>query len=188
VNKLTRTIGVDDKLYSEMIGITGQLMQKSGEQVSLNNTTRLAVALFKSCLLHYPRLAEQILAQISFDKEANKGDWPIEEITFTWFGKDFLDYLFGNKDLTERLPDNSEGPIAELRKKGIKRIYSKFNGQMFEAELTEDSKIRTLNNGEQYGSLSKAAKSICGYEVNGKLWWRYLNGSIYRPVAELLQQ
>lgn len=154
MNRLTRTIGVDDKLYSEMIGITGQLMQKSGEQVSLSNTTRLAMALFKSCLLYYPKLEEQILAQINFDKEANKGDWPIEEITFTWFDKDFLDYLFGIEDLHERFTDDSEDPISELRKKGITRIFGKLKGQKYEAELTEDSKIRTLHDGEEYGSLN----------------------------------
>ena len=187
MTKLARTISVDDKTYSELIGITAQLMEKTREQVSLSHTVRLAEALLKSCLLYYPRLEDQIRKQINFEpeEEPNTKDWPIEQITSDWFGKDFLEYLFGIEDLLARCPDVSGGPISELRKKGITRIFGKLKGQMYTAELTENSKVRTLNDGKEYDSLSVAASTICGYPVNGKTWWRYLEGEVYCQLKDL---
>jgi hypothetical protein len=163
-------------------------MEKTREQVSLSHTIRLAEALLKSCLLYYPRLEDQIRAQINFEpeEEPNTKDWPIEEIASGWFGKDFLEYLFGIEDLLARCPDVSGGAISELRKKGVTRIFGQLKGERYEAELTEDSKVRTLHDGKEYDSLSAAASSVCGYPVNGKIWWRYLKGEVYCPLKDLL--
>jgi len=185
---MTRTISVDDKTYGELVSITAQLMEKTREQVSLSYTVRLSEALLKSCLLYYPRLGEQIRTQINFgpDEETSTKDWPIDEITSDWFSKDFLEYLFGIEDLLARCPDVSGGPISELRKKGVTRIFGQLKGERYEAELTEDSKVRIFHDGKEYDSLSAAASSVCGYPVNGKIWWRYLKGEVYCPLRDLL--
>lgn len=180
--KLARTISVNDKAYSELISITAQLMQKAGEQLSLSDTTRLSVALLKSCLVNYPRLEEEILSQISFE-EPNTKFKSIKEITSEWCDKDFLDIVFGVKQLN--YSDDSGDPISDLRKKGITQIFGKLKGEMYEAELTEDSKIRTVHDGKEYDSLSTAASAICGYPVNGWRWWRYLKENGYHRLEGL---
>jgi hypothetical protein len=182
VIKLARTISADDKTYSELVSITAQLMQKAGEQISLSHTIRLAVALLKSCLLNYPMLEEEILSQISFE-ESNTKFTSIEEITSEWCDKQFLDCVFGIEQ--RRYSDDSGDPISELRKKGITQIFGRLKGERYEAELTEDSKIRTLHDGKEYESLSTAASAICGYPVNGWRWWRYLKGDSYCRLEDL---
>lgn len=179
---MARTISVDEKTYGELINITAQLMQKAGEQISLSNTTRLSVALLKSCLINYPRLEDEILNQISFE-ETNKKFTSIEEITYEWFDKDFLDAVIGVKHVS--YSDDAGDPISELRKKGITRIFGRLRGEKYEAELTEDSKIKTLHDRKEYDSLSTAASAICGYQVNGWRWWRYRKEDSYRPIEEM---
>jgi hypothetical protein len=95
---LARTISVDDKTYSELISITAQIMQRAGEQLSLSDTTRLSVALLKSCLIIYPRLEEEIVKLISFD-EPNAKYESIKDITPEFFARDFLEKVFGNEKM-----------------------------------------------------------------------------------------
>ncbi len=94
-----RTIGIDDKTYKELVRVTAELMQKSGEQVALSDVLRLSVFLLKGCLSNYPELEKQILNQISFeDQQPSTKDLLSKDITPEWFGKDFLDCIFGVGD------------------------------------------------------------------------------------------
>ncbi|MGD6810671.1 MAG: hypothetical protein ACQCN3_13320 [Candidatus Bathyarchaeia archaeon] len=98
-----RTIGIDDKTYKELVRLTAHFMQKTEEQISLSDIVRLSVYLFKGCLDNYPELGKQILNQIDFgeQKELTK-DFFSKDIIPEWFGKDFLDFIFGVEDLRKR--------------------------------------------------------------------------------------
>ena len=125
------------------------------------------------------------MEQISFE-EPNTKFKSIKEITSGWFDKDFLDIVFGLKQLD--FSDDSVDKISDLRKKGITKIFGRFNGEVYEAELTEDSKIRTAHDGKKYDSLSAAAGAICGYQENGWRWWRYQKDDGYHRLEDLRSQ
>lgn len=109
-----RTIGVDDKTYRELVSITAQLMQKSGEQISLSDIARLSVYLFKGCLVNYPELEKQILNQINFEEQQPlTKDFFSKDITPEWFDKEFLDCVFGIEDLRKRCVDDSTNKTGE---------------------------------------------------------------------------
>jgi hypothetical protein len=79
---------------------------------------RLSVYLFKGCLDSYPELGNQILNQIDFgdqkkstkdndfDEQKEPRDYLSKDITPEWFGKDFLDFIFGVEDLRKRCSES----------------------------------------------------------------------------------
>jgi len=100
-DKVRRTIRVDDKTYKELVCATAQLMQEAKEQIALTDTVRLSVYLFKACLDAYPELKNQIINQIEFQGEEQeqpqRKDYLSKDLEPSWFGKDFLDFIFGIK-------------------------------------------------------------------------------------------
>jgi hypothetical protein len=179
---LAKTISVDNETYTELVSLTGSLMQKAGEQISVSNTTRIAIAYLESCLVHFPRLEEAILDLISFEEPKMKYA-SIQEVTSKWFDKDFLEVAFGIKQISDF--NDSADSISELRKKGITKIFGFHDAETYEAELTDDSKVKILRNGEEYTSLSAAASAIRGYPENGWRFWKYLDKDEYRPLKTL---
>jgi len=166
---LAKTISIDDETYSELVKVTANLMGKTGEQVSISQTARLATAFLRSCLINFPRLEDAILDYIGFEEPDIKFV-SIHEVTSKWFDKDFLEVVFGIKEIDDS--NGSKESIYELRNKGVHRIYGFHKGQMYTAELTDNSKVKTLHNGEEYDSLSAAASAIRGYQENGWRFWR----------------
>lgn len=149
-------------------------MGKSGEQISIGHVARLAIAYLKSCFTHFTRLEDQVLELIGFEKEKFTS---IHKITSEWFDKDFLEVVLGIKELISS--DDSSDLISELRKIKLYKVYGLHQGKRYEAEITEDSKIKTLHNGIKYDSLSAAASEIRGYQENGWRFWKYKYGDDY---------
>ena len=188
---LARTVSVDEKTYSMLLGITADLMQKANEQVSVSNTIRLATAYLKSSLMHFPRLDEEITRLISYE-DASLKETNINEVTENWFDKDFLDVVFGLRpeiDPRNLYPaktevQEQEGEIGKLRARGIRKIYGFHKGTMYEAALTDASKVMT-SDGKEYNSLSAAATSIRGYSENGWRFWKYWENDSLRSLSRL---
>lgn len=157
-------------------------MQKAGEQVSIGQVTRLAVAYLKSCLNNFPRLENEILHQISFE-EPNIKFASIHEVTSQWFEKNFLEIVFGIKQIGDL--DDYANSIDRLRKMGVSQVFGFHKEQMYKAELTDVSKVKTLHDGKEYDSLSAAASAIRGYQENGWRFWKYKNKENYYPLGKL---
>jgi len=179
-----KTVSIDNDTYKELVSLTGELMQEACEQISVSHMTRLAVAHLKSCLTHFPILKKEILDLISFE-EPNLKYASIQEVTSDWFDKDFLEVAFGIKQIGDS--DNSgKSSISELKKKGIAKIYGFHEERTYEAELTDDSKVKTLHDGKEYDSLSAAASAIRGYNENGWRFWKYRDeDGHYHPLRDL---
>lgn len=171
---MAKTISIDEETYTELVKLTGDLMGKSGEQVSIGHVARLAIAYLKSCFTHFPRLEDQVLELIGFEKEKFTS---IHKVTSEWFDKEFLEIVLGIKQPISN--DDSADLISELRKHKLYRIYGLHQGKRYEAEITEDSKIKTLHDGIEYDNLSAAASEIRGYQENGWRFWKYKYGNDY---------
>ena len=110
-----RTIGIDERTYKELVILTAQFMQKTQEQISLSDIARLSVYLFKGCLVNYPELEKQILAQIDFgEQQPLAKDFFSKEVTPEWFDKQFLDCVFGIGDLRKQCVDDSINKTGEV--------------------------------------------------------------------------
>ncbi|MHC3129233.1 MAG: DUF2924 domain-containing protein [Candidatus Bathyarchaeota archaeon] len=179
---MAKTISIDDETYSELVKLTGNLMQKAGEQISIGQVTRLAIAYLKSCLSNFPRLEDEIIDLIGFE-EPNIKYVSVHEVTAKWFCKDFLEVVFGIKQINNS--NSSTDSIYELRTKGVLRVYSFHKGRMYEAELTDNSKVKTLHDGKEYDSLSAAARAVSGYQENGWRFWKYKDGDKYPRLMAL---
>lgn len=90
--KLGKTVSVDEETYKELVVLTGTLMLKSEEAVSIGSMVRLAVAFLKSSLNNFPNL-EKAIVELILDEESRFT--PIGEITSKWFDKDFLEVTLG---------------------------------------------------------------------------------------------
>ena len=53
-------------------------------------------------------------------------------------------------------------------------IWGNYQNARVSAVVTESGKIRLLNSGLEFGSLSMAAQEIVKYSVNGWTWWKTL--------------
>lgn len=177
---MAKTISIDKGTYVELVRLTGNLMEKSGEQISIGQVARLAIAYLKSCLNHFPKLEDEILDLIGFEEEKFAS---IHEVTSKWFDKEFLEVALGIKQIGS-LNDSTDS-IYELKKKGVIRIFGYHKGQMYEAEITDASKVKTLHDGEEYTSLSAAASAIRGYQENGWRFWKYKDEDGYHPLTKL---
>ena len=174
---MAKTISIDEETYSELVRLTGSLMEKTGEQVSIGQVARLAVAYLKSCFINFPRLEDEVLELIGFEKEKLAS---IHEVTSDWFDKRFLEIVLGITP-PSRLDDSAD-LISELRKSNLRKIFGRHRGKMYEAEITENSKVRTLHDGKVHDSLSAAASEIRGYQENGWRFWKYKYRERYVPL------
>lgn len=179
---MAKTISIDDETYSELVKLTGNLMQKAGEQISIGQVTRLAIAYLESCLNNFPRLEDEILDLIGFE-EPNIKYVSVHEVTSKWFDKNFLEVVFGIKQINNS--NSSTDSIYELRNKGVLQVHGFHKGRMYEAELTNNSKIKTLHDGKEYDSLSAAATAVRGYQENGWRFWRYKDRDKYPQLITL---
>jgi hypothetical protein len=53
------------------------------------------------------------------------------------------------------------------------KIHGEYRGELYEAEILEDGRIRIINDGSIHTSLSKAAFHITKKGTNGWYWWKY---------------
>lgn len=86
--RLGKTVSIDEQTYKELVTLTGTLMLKSEEVLSIGSMVKLAVAYLKSSLEHFPNLEKAIIELIIDEKSRFT---PIDEITSRWFDKDFLE-------------------------------------------------------------------------------------------------
>lgn len=162
---MAKTISIDEETYTELVKLTGNLMEKSGEQVSIGHVARLAVAYLRSCFTHFQRLEDEVLELIGFEKEKFTS---IHKVSSEWFDKDFLEVVLGIKQPT--ISDESADLLSAFTER---KLYGFHQGKKYEAEITEDHKIKTLHDRVEYTSLSAAASAIRGYLVNGWRFWKY---------------
>jgi hypothetical protein len=74
----------------------------------------------------------------------------------------------------------------ELPPAGTRLLSRRHKGLVIEAMTVDDDSYpggrAVVVRGVRYGTLSAAAKAVCGHEANGWIWWRLEDG---RPAAEL---
>lgn len=126
---------------------------------------------------------------------SNALSFNVEAIEFKTFRRENSHSLDDHIHLFEEIAQRSEPPkgpekgqksSGTLKRRGLVlkmieagyihpgfRLYRRYRGTLYEAEILEDGRIRIINDGTVHTSLSKAAVHITKSATNGWHWWKY---------------
>jgi len=68
------------------------------------------------------------------------------------------------------------------------KLHRRYKGELYEAEILEDGRIRVINDGTVHTSLSRAADHITKSSVDGWHWWKYRDKEGHEHEIDELRQ